>query len=216
MLSQLIPGSLAANYGNADYDIRHTFTADFIYTPKFKVGKKFADYLLGGWQVGTKVIYHSGLPFSIVDDNSRPVGQLQRLVCSPHSNRQTQKVVAGGCGKAAVNTPCLNTNAFIDANAPSFTAYTGLSPQTRNQFRGPGYFGLDLNLYRVFPIGERVKFNIGMTAFNLLNHPNFANPDHGYGDATYGMITSSVGSPSTPYGNGLGFDASVRVIQLTG
>jgi hypothetical protein len=45
---------------------------------------------------------------------------------------------------------------------------------------------------------------------------HFANPDNGYGDATYGMITSTVSSPSTPYGNGLGFDGSVRVIQVTG
>jgi len=210
---QVVPGSLATNYGNADYDIRHEFTADFIYTPKFKTGNKFADAVVGGWQVGTKIIYHTGLPFSIFDNNTGLGNFSDSLLAIPTGQAA---VASGGCGVAAVNTSCLNGNAFVNGNAATFTAYSSLSPQTRNQFRGPGYFGLDLNLYRVFPIGERMKFNLGMTAYNFLNHPNFANPDNGYGDATYGMITSTVSSPSTPYGNGLGFDGSVRVIQATG
>jgi hypothetical protein len=213
VLSQISPGTLTTNYGNADYDIRHVFAVDFIYTPKFKTGNKFANDVVGGWQVGSKIMYHTGLPFSVIDTNTGLGNFSDSLLATPTGKAV---VVSGGCGVAAVNTPCLNTNAFVDANAATFNAYTGISPQTRNQFRGPGYFGLDLNLYRVFPITERMKFNLGMTAFNLMNHPNFANPDHGYGDAQYGMITSTVGSPSTPYGNGLGFDASVRVIQLTG
>ncbi len=213
VLSQLTPGSLSTNYGNADYDMRHIVTADFIYTPKFKVGNKFANDVVGGWQVGTKILYHTGLPFSVIDDNTALGNFSDSLLATPTGK---SVVASGGCGVAAVNTSCLNTNAFVDANASTFSAYTGISPQTRNQFRGPGYFGLDMNLYRVFPITERMKFNLGMTAFNLLNHPNFANPDHGYGDTTYGMITSTVSSPSTPYGNGLGFDGSVRVVQLTG
>ena len=213
VLSQLVPGSLLTNYGNADYDIRHVVTADFVYTPSVKTGNHFADGVLGGWQVGSKIIYHTGIPFSVIDNNTALGNFSDSLLATPTGK---PVVVAGGCGEAAVNTPCLNANAFVDANAATFSSYSGFSPQTRNQFRGPGYFGLDLNLYRSFRITERVRFALGMTAFNLLNHPNFSNPDHGYGDATFGQITSNAGSPSTPYGNGLGFDSSVRVIQLTG
>lgn len=213
VLTQLVPGGLQNNYGNADYDIRHVFTADFVYTPQFKSGNKFANDVIGGWQLGTKIIYHTGLPFSIIDNNTGLGNFSDSLLAYPTGSAA---VASGGCGAAAVNTSCLNTSAFIDANAATFSSYPGLSPQSRNQYRGPGYFGLDFNVYRVFPIKEKMKFNLGMTAFNFLNHPNFANPDNGYGDATYGMITSTVSSPSTPYGNGLGFDGSVRVIQLTG
>jgi hypothetical protein len=213
LLGQGTPYTLQTNYGNADYDIRHTLTADFIYTPKFKTGSRFADEVLGGWQVGSKIIYHTGLPFSIVDSNTALGNFSDSLMATP-TNKPA--VISSGCGEAAVNTPCLNANAFVDGNASTFTAYSGFSPQTRNQFRGPGYFNMDLNVYRSFQITERIKFALGMTAFNFLNHPNFAIPGHGYGDATYGLITSTVSSPSTPYGNGLGFDGSIRVIQLTG
>lgn len=208
---QVVPGSLATNYGNADYDIRHTFTADFVYAPNFKSGNKFANAVIGGWQLGSKIIYHTGLPFSIVDQNDQGLGNFSQALLAVPSGPAA--VVSGGCGKAAVETSCLNPNAFIDGTASTFPT---LSAQTRNQFRGPGYFNLDLNVYRNFPITERAKFSLGMTAFNFFNHPNFANPDNDYGDATYGMITTTVSSPTTPYGSGLGFDGSVRVIQLTG
>jgi len=75
---------------------------------------------------------------------------------------------------------------------------------------------VDLNLFRAFPITERAKFAIGISAYNFLNHPNFAAPDSGFGDATYGQITGMVGAPTSAYGNFLGFDSSVRVIQLSG
>src|SRR6185437_5013742 len=144
-----VPGTLAMNDGNADYDIRHSFTADFVYTPRFKSANKIADYLLGGWQMGTKIIYHTGLPFSVTDGNTGLGNYGDSLLAYPTGSAA---VVSGGCGKAAVNTSCLNTNAFVDSDAASFTGFPAFSPQTRNQFRGPGYFGLDLNLYRVFPI----------------------------------------------------------------
>jgi len=212
LIDQLVPGSLmAANYGNADYDIRHTITADFVYTPKFKTGNRFADQVIGGWQIGSKITYHTGLPFSITDSNTALGNAAANILAIPTGQAA---VAAGGCGEAAVDTPCLTQGGFVNGN--NISAYTEFSPQTRNQYRGPGYFGLDLNVFRTFPIRERVNFALGMSAYNFLNHPNFANPDSGYGDTTYGQITSMVGQPNSSYGNGLGFDNSVRVIQLSG
>ena len=214
LLGQLVPSGLqSVNYGNADYDIRHTVTADFVYTPKFKTGSKFADVILGGWQIGSKIIYHSGMPFSVVDNNTALGNYSGSLLAIPTGKPAE---VAGGCGEAAATTPCLNYNAFVDSNAATFTTYPGFSPQSRNQYRAPGFFNVDLNLFRAFPITERAKFAIGISAYNFLNHPNFAAPDSGFGDATYGQITGMVGAPTSAYGNFLGFDSSVRVIQLSG
>ncbi len=214
ILGQLNPGGLAlTNYGNADYDIRHQFSADFVYTPVFHVGNKFVSQAIGGWQLGSKIIWRSGLPISITDNNTALGNYSGSFLAT-----QTGPNPASSCGEAAANaaTPCLNANAFLNANAPSFNAYTALSAQTRNQFRAPHYFDLDMNLFRVFAIRERAKLSIGMQAFNLFNHPNFSAPDSGVGDTTFGNILSAVATPTSPYGNFLGFDSSPRVIQLTG
>jgi len=102
------------------------------------------------------------------------------------------------------------------ASAASFSNFTQWSPQTRNQLFGPHFFDLDLTLFRNFKLAERVTFGLGIAAYNALNHPNFSTPDANIGDSTFGAITGMVNSPTSPYGTFLGFDSSVRVVQLSG
>jgi hypothetical protein len=109
----------------------------------------------------------------------------------------------------------LNANAFLNTGSATFSNYATFPTETRNQYRGPGYLDMDMALYKNFALKERLNLGIGMNAFNVFNHPNFALPDSGLGDATFGQITSTVGVPTSPYGNFLGFDSSVRVVQLT-
>ena len=48
----------------------------------------------------------------------------------------------------------------------------------RNQFRGPGAWNIDFSLFRAFPIGRADRrFEFRVEVFNLLNHPNWGNPD---------------------------------------
>ncbi len=46
----------------------------------------------------------------------------------------------------------------------------------RNFYRGPGFFDSDLCLFKDFHFTERMMFTLGANAFNIFNHPNFANP----------------------------------------
>jgi hypothetical protein len=48
------------------------------------------------------------------------------------------------------------------------------------------------------------------------NHPNLAVPDSGFGDPTFGNILQMAGTPTSPYGNFLGFDSAPRLVQVTG
>ncbi|HTU34075.1 MAG TPA: hypothetical protein VMF66_09765, partial [Candidatus Acidoferrum sp.] len=69
--------------------------------------------------------------------------------------------------------------------------------------------------FKTFSIRERANLGIGAQAFNVFNHPNFGQPDGGFSDTTFGQITSMSGTPTSPYGNFLGFDSSIRVVQLS-
>ena len=73
-----------------------------------------------------------------------------------------------------------------------------------------------MQLYKTFKVTERLTFGLGAQAFNVFNHPNYAVPDSGFGDATFGNILSLAGTPTSPYGNFLGFDSAPRLVQLTG
>jgi hypothetical protein len=76
----------------------------------------------------------------------------------------------------------------------------------RNALRGFQVAQLDLSLRRRFPIAERASFLVRMDAFNVLNHPNFANPtavltdpNSVFGIST-GMLGRSLGSGGTSGG----------------
>jgi hypothetical protein len=46
----------------------------------------------------------------------------------------------------------------------------------RNGLRGPSFAQFDAALHKDFAITERAKINVGVEAYNLVNHPNFAVP----------------------------------------
>ena len=46
----------------------------------------------------------------------------------------------------------------------------------RNAFVGPGYADLDFSLSKENKLTEHLKMQLRVDVFNLLNHPNFANP----------------------------------------
>jgi len=120
------------------------------------------------------------------------------------------------CGNP--NQQCFDPTAFVDTGSANFASYAGPITQRRNQYRGPNLFDVNLNLMKNFNLTERVKFGIGANFYNVLNHPNFANPNWALadGDNTVGKILSAVSTPASPYGSFVGAAASGRIVQLEG
>jgi hypothetical protein len=165
---------------------------------------------LSGWTLGQTFFFRTGLPFSVY--NSDLTGAI------PNYNASMLTGVTGGpttCGApSSLDAPgCLNSDNF-----PSFETdpTVGLNVnQRRNQFRGPNFFDTDLSLSKIFKITERVGFGIGATAFNVLNHPNFANPVNDVAAPGFGSVQSTVSPPTSPFGAFAGA-ASGRIVQVTG
>jgi hypothetical protein len=55
-----------------------------------------------------------------------------------------------------------------------------------------------------------------MQAYNVLNHPNFANPSGTLSSGAFGEITSTLGPPTSIYGTGQGASVSGRLMIFTG
>jgi hypothetical protein len=224
ILGQISPVSLRQdNYGNSDYDIRHLVNGDFVVNPSFhKTGAM--KWAVEGWQFSGKMFWRTGLPYTLVDGNlgGTIINGGDSIPATVIGNVQP-----GGCGKANASYNglgadqlgghgCLIPSALLDVNSASVTSIT-FSNQRRNQYRGPHYFDMDLNLFKNFKIAERFNFAIGAQAFNAFNHPNFGLPNATFfsGDPTFGAINSMQGTPTSPYGNFLGFDSSPRVMQIS-
>jgi hypothetical protein len=207
-LTQIDPHNLKLlNYGNSDYDFRHVISANYVYQLPFKSASKALDYAIGGWSISGTVFYRSGQPFSVYDSSG---------AASYLGNDSTGVVLADYLGgpKACASAPnCLDSSASHFVASGSQLNYGNLP---RNQFRGPGYFNSDFSVQKDFKIMEKYTFTMGANAFNVFNHPNFANPDADISSAgsTFGQSQSTVVPPNSPYGNFQGAAVSGRVLQV--
>ncbi len=74
----------------------------------------------------------------------------------------------------------------------------------RNVLRGFGAWQIDFALHRTFRLSERTSLQFRAEAFNILNHPNFANPSD-FGDPTHLTLNgaSLVGTATETLATGL-------------
>ena len=210
LLGQINPGSLRAqNYGAADYDVRHNLTANYLWQIPFKFNNGFLKQALGGWTIGGTLFAHSGYPYTVQDFGALfGNGATAALTGISPIPSFLGGTLPGNCNDP--NTPCLNLAQFT----PSGTE-TGFGNQRRNSFRGPYYFNSDFTVRKDFRLKERLNFGIGATAYNVFNHPNFANPIHDISSgSTFGLIQSTVTPPTSPYGAFVGSAVSGRILQV--
>ncbi len=229
-----LPGNLARQYGNCDYDIRHNFNASYVYELAFRSHHKLFGKLISGWQVSGTVFYHSGVPFSVQS--------------APYSANGNGIVQGGGPQFASVrpgvplyeHNPIqgvtqpgtiqwLNPDAFVSTVDPSTGGCNGGdSPATcqfgnlgRNVLRGPHFVWSDFYLTKKFAIGEHVTLRMDGQFFNVLNHPNFGLPTAVAGipgrletQTGFGALTYTTSPPTGLLGVGLGGDNSPRMIAV--
>ncbi|MGA2369403.1 MAG: carboxypeptidase regulatory-like domain-containing protein [Candidatus Korobacteraceae bacterium] len=203
---QLNPYTLANNYGNADYDIRSSFNATYVWQTPWKFGNKFANGAFGGWTLSQNFFARSGLPLQVFDANTF-VGNYNPI--SPYLPAQVVGPGQGACNQYL--TSCLNSAGF--ASAGTVTTFPN---QVRNVYRGPGFFDSDISLNKSFKITERVAFTAGANFYNVFNHPNFAQPGNLLGTTTFGQVTEQTAPPTGPFGSFFPGSPAGRIIQMQG
>jgi hypothetical protein len=78
----------------------------------------------------------------------------------------------------------INPDAFV---TPTFGRQGTLS---RNALRGFPLWQLDMAVRRQIYLGERINLQVRLEAFNVFNHPNFADPVNDLSDPMFGRSTS--------------------------
>jgi hypothetical protein len=202
LLYQIDPTNLRRlNYGSSDNDFRHNLSASYIWELPIKSSNGFLNAAVGGWTIAQTFKARSGQPYSVINSNI-PGGVL--------SNGSSAVVLGSFLGGSL---PSCNSPDVACLSASQFTV-NGFGNIPRNSFRGPMYFDTDLSIYKAFKVKERLTFTVGANAYNVLNHPNFANPSGDLASGTFGQITATVSAPSSPYGNFQSAAASGRIVQL--
>jgi len=180
------------DYGPADFDVRHRVVASFNYDLPFLNGNRW----LGGWAVNGIFSWNTGSPIGLFDslrdpnkdgtrtDRPQFVGASGVL----HSIVGKEQIPTGGSTRAYVY---LDPAQFgvVPVPAGSWTN----SNLGRNAIPGPMFTNMDLGVSKSFKITETSKLRFDANFFDLLNHPNFQNPQGNFSDPAFGQSQSTYG-----------------------
>lgn len=230
----LVPGiDPNANHGASDFDIRNAFSASITYeVPSPKINS-FARAAFGGWSTQNIVIARSAPPVNVFDPNFPFINNGFTSVRPDMIPGQPLYLYGPRCasvfqtlGELAAGQSCpggkgFNPGAFtpppIDPNTGAPTRQGNLP---RNALRGFGAVQWDFAVHRDFPIHESIKLQFRAELFNVLNHPNFGQPDGVLSNPTFGRSTQMLGRSLDSSNQGSGSFSSLyqiggpRSIQL--
>jgi len=186
----------------SNFDNPHRFVASWGYALPFGKGQRWAQkgvagFLAGGWQVQNIVQLRAGYPFSLSGGSGscicgRYVPQRVNLVPGRKSGKISNPSPSQWFDRTAYWVPNVNGPSVIGtANQFSAVASTIQGTVTRNTLRGPGTVLVDFSAIKNFPLYERLTAQFRAEAFNIINHPNFANPNGNISNTAWGTITST-------------------------
>jgi len=181
---------------SGDIDVRNNFTASAVYDFSDLHDHSMWERLAGGgWQLSSIFQARGGLPEDITlmsgifGNPVRPNYVPGQNVYLPHV---TWLQPVGSYNPAAFTVP---------------TGYDGTPGENlgnvgRNALRGPGFFQWDLSTMKSFELTQKAKLQFRADLFNIINHPNYANPDGGLCSAlTYGAAgQTATCTPNTNFG----------------
>ncbi len=165
--------NVQAEYGPPDYDFTNDLAATWVYPfPFFAHGSKPVVLALGNWSFAGLVLHQSG--FANAPALETGTGG---LAVRPNQVKPYRKIG--------------NLNEWFDTSAFAQPNYGFFGDASVGTIRGPSYTGVNVSLYKTFPIYKTFSAQFRAEAFNVLNHPNFNSVDYGLGDGSYGQVTGA-------------------------
>lgn len=195
--------NLAAEYGNADFDTRHTFNGYIVYEiPTFGSFKP----LTQGWEVNSFLTFYTGKPVTPKTSiNVSGTGEKQDRVvkiANPYTSDRSFQRNSSGAGYVQWFSP---TAYVLPANGV-------FSPTPRGSVYGPGFGTVDASLVKNTTLHENVKLQLRAEMFNIFNRLNLATPTSmgSFGGSNFGRSTTTVGDNAGAPGIGSGEPFNVQ------
>jgi len=204
--------NVGREYANSDFDIRHRLTISATYAIP---GKKGFGQMLEGWEINTITTLQSAQPWGVIDLTSGLLGIGGLPVSPPQNTPQRwdffgnpqdfksgstpipcygfpgspcNPTIPTACTSAAtaVGSSLAGLGCYMKGNSVLIPPPAGqVGTMGRNLFPDSGFRSLDFSVAKNWHFGERVHAQFRAEFFNILNHPNFANPyggQNGYGN----------------------------------
>jgi hypothetical protein len=179
--------------GPSDFDVRHAFNGAFTYDIPAAHAGEFSK-LLSNWSTDAIVTARSATPVNVVYPATTAFGTLNLrpdLVSGIPLYLDDPAVPGGRRFNNKVTIVPGNPNTQIGPFLQPTVVRQGTLG--RNTLRGFPIWQLDLAVRRQFNLTDRIYMQFRTEVFNILNHPNFADPTNGLRNGTFGVSTTMFG-----------------------
>ena len=180
-------------WGRANFDRTHRFMFSTTWALPGPSGR-WEGAVLGGWDLAAVATIQSGTALTIAYTNANNVfGISEDRAQLSGTCSKNQLVTSGPIGSKLndyFNKSCFTTPQIIGGDQVG-TAFGNSSTGIVN---GPAQANLDLALSKTIPLNlpvEKSTLQFRAEFYNLLNHPQFSNPDTNYSSPTFGVISSA-------------------------
>lgn len=176
------PNFHSMDRGPSEFDRTHVFVMSNVWEfPKFAGMNRFVRGVAGGWQLNGILKLQSGDPLTILAGTDRSQTALGRDRAQDLGGDHR---LSGPCANAA---PCVN---WLNPSTFGLPAIGTFGNVGKGSLRGPGYFNVDLGLFKSFDMTERMRLQFRAEFFNAFNHTNFSDPGNTIGGG-FGQIYSA-------------------------
>ena len=191
--------------GLSDFDVRHRIAANVVYDVPMLAHIRHLDNqrFFGGFRLSGIEQWQTGNPVNVT--NTSTYTGISGLI---HPNLVGTVVKTKIETNAAVRFFSAPVCTTIVAGCVFQNTTTGFGNVGRNSIEGPGFSNLDVSLEKNTKITEKVNLQLRVDAFDVANHPSFANPS--------GSSTSSAFGTSTATRFPVADSGSSRQLQLVG
>ena len=145
------------------------------------ISNRYAEALIGGWQLGTILTYQSGFPLTI-SANARDTSNIGAGFDRPNAVAGVDPVLARD---QQTTQHFFNTKAFVQ---PAFGTFGNVG---RDTMIGPRILNLDASLIKDFHFMESKYLQFRWEMFNSLNHPNWGDPNTNFYSGGFGTIAGT-------------------------
>ena len=195
------PKHLNLDQGRSDFDVRHVVRGHFIVDVPVGHGRRLmkdasslVNAIVGGWQVNGILDMSSGYPFSVYSGfHTFTFYDSGTRVATTSGNGATNRAdFTGGSTDIGKVTRTPTGVEFFSANERALfkTPEAGQTGSARNLFTGPGFFQVDLGIFKNFQVGRK-RLEFRMEIFNVLDTVNFNEPNSLAMAGSFGTITDT-------------------------
>ena len=162
--------------------------------PLLKHNTSLMGRIFGKWEITTLGQFQTGLPLWVTS------GTDQAGVSTGNGNQPWNAIGDPSVSDPQFSNSNSDSNYYFNPKAFVLPAAGTFGNAGRNSLRGVGSINWDAGLRKDFAFSDTKRFQFRWELYNLMNHPNWSDPNTTPTSGSFGRVQSKTGNRSMQFG----------------